>query len=676
MASGVHTCDFRHIVSGVLLAILCLMKTPARRITRFGGATRVGTVHLVALCGALVTGIACSGFNEDQPLPSNECPPAPTSGPTGIKALGGETHQADVPPPPLSGGTLAVFSAADATYALASIPELDRVAILRMPASGTPSVREISLERGDEPGRIVVDDSGRAHVILRGKGALVTIDPVSAVLGERRDVCPAPRGIAWHAASDALWIACSTGELVTMPAGGRTAEGRNPPKRFFVDRDLRDVVFVGDRILVSRFRSAEILSLDFSGTIQQRMSLPTVPDRLPHVAWRMTEKHGTVAVVYELASTKPIDIRRRAAVASYYNGANGTNGPPVVAAVATFSNGGFHLNQDTRLDRAAPAFDVTISDNSLIATAGPLQPVGGSVARIGISTSIGRQPTNQGQFPQIPTAVPGLQVPAMAFGDSQHLFVQTRSPAAIVVLDLDNAGAGPVIVGSFPISGVSDTGFDLFHTQTSSSVACASCHPEGGDDGHVWHFITKDIQRRNDTSCVTPGFGTPEPPNDRRTQSLRGGILPTAPFHWDGDLGAIGNVMTNVFTNGMSGGDVSSAQSAIVARWLNAIPRVPARVDLDAARVAAGRALFEGKGGCSTCHAGSMLTNNTTVNIGKGDPLQVPNLIGVGDRAPFLHDGCAKTLADRFDPSCGGSQHGNPLEASEQADVVQYLESL
>ena len=67
-----------------------------------------------------------------------------------------------------------------------------------------------------------------------------------------------------------------------------------------------------------------------------------------------------------------------------------------------------------------------------------------------------------------------------------------------------------------------------------------------------------------------------------------------------------------------------------------------------------------------------------SADIGKGAPTQVPSLLGVGVRAPFMHDGCANTLLDRFDPACGGSKHGeiSDLDAARRADLVAYLESL
>jgi cytochrome c peroxidase len=91
-----------------------------------------------------------------------------------------------------------------------------------------------------------------------------------------------------------------------------------------------------------------------------------------------------------------------------------------------------------------------------------------------------------------------------------------------------------------------------------------------------------------------------------------------------------------------------------------------------------GHALFTGAAGCSDCHAGTKFTNNKTVDVGKGLLLQVPSLVGVGYRGPFMHDGCAATLHDRFRPDCGGSQHGQTaaLSGAQVDDLVAYLESI
>jgi hypothetical protein len=73
-----------------------------------------------------------------------------------------------------------------------------------------------------------------------------------------------------------------------------------------------------------------------------------------------------------------------------------------------------------------------------------------------------------------------------------------------------------------------------------------------------------------------------------------------------------------------------------------------------------------------------VLTNNDTVDVGTGGPFQVPSLVGIAHRAPFVHTGCASTLRERFDPSCGGTDHGkvDDLTETQIDDLIAYLETL
>ena len=77
-------------------------------------------------------------------------------------------------------------------------------------------------------------------------------------------------------------------------------------------------------------------------------------------------------------------------------------------------------------------------------------------------------------------------------------------------------------------------------------------------------------------------------------------------------------------------------------------------------------------------HGGPRFTNNTSVDVGTGAALQVPSLRAVSFRAPYLHDGCAPALIDRFAAGGGGDKHGHTsqLEPAQIADLVAYLESL
>jgi mono/diheme cytochrome c family protein len=198
----------------------------------------------------------------------------------------------------------------------------------------------------------------------------------------------------------------------------------------------------------------------------------------------------------------------------------------------------------------------------------------------------------------------------------------------------------------------------MFHLRASSGVACASCHAEAGDDSHVWEF---------------QGIGA------RRTQTLRGGILGTEPFHWNGDMHDFPMLVHEVFVGRMSGFEPNPDQTDALSHWIDRQPALHARA-LDATAADRGKALFESAAvGCSSCHSGEHLTNNHSEDVGTGARLQVPSLHGVSFRAPWMHDGCAGTLKDRFTPACGGGDkhgHTSQLTAVQIDDLVSYLTTL
>ena len=156
-----------------------------------------------------------------------------------------------VAPPPISGGTLAVSS--DGTYAFAADSDRDALYVIDLKTGISVTV---ALEAGDEPGRVVEDAAGRVHVALRGAGAVASIDPATSTVLGRTSVCPRPRGIAYMAVGDALYVACAGGELVTLPAAGGVVT-----RTVIVEPDLRDVVVVGSNVYLSELRTAAILKL-------------------------------------------------------------------------------------------------------------------------------------------------------------------------------------------------------------------------------------------------------------------------------------------------------------------------------------------------------------------------------------------------------------------------------
>jgi mono/diheme cytochrome c family protein len=247
--------------------------------------------------------------------------------------------------------------------------------------------------------------------------------------------------------------------------------------------------------------------------------------------------------------------------------------------------------------------------------------------------------------------------PTLVSMDSDWL-VQSREPARLTLVTMRVPGSFSASVIDLGGESVRDTGHDLFHRDAGAGVACASCHAEGAEDGHVWNFTRLGL---------------------RRTQALHVGLEGTAPFHWAGDESDLNHLMSDVFVGRMGGVHQSDARVSALTRWLFALQPPAAPLTLDATAVERGQTLFQSpEVACSSCHSGDKLTNNRTVDVGTGEPLQVPSLRGIAYRAPYMHNGCALTLRDRFSPSCGGTAHGNigDLQPRQIDDLVAYLRTL
>lgn len=255
------------------------------------------------------------------------------------------------------------------------------------------------------------------------------------------------------------------------------------------------------------------------------------------------------------------------------------------------------------------------------------------------------------------------QVVALAFDMQDRLVMLTRDPNRLRVMNVGAAGGCTgcehyvldIDLGGAPRR---TTGHDLFHANAGGGLACASCHPQGADDGHTWNFA---------------GLGP------RRTQLFNMGITDTLPLHWDGEFKNLNELLLDVFVQRMGGGELALSDAEALSDYLDTLhPNTPMRSSKDAA-ARRGKTLFESaEVGCNTCHSGAKFTNNKSVDVGTGGSFQVPSLIGVAYHQPYLHNGCAQTLRDRFERACGGSAHGHTeqLAAGQIDDLVAYLESL
>jgi YVTN family beta-propeller protein len=206
-------------------------------------------------------------------------------------------------------------------------------------------------------------------------------------------------------------------------------------------------------------------------------------------------------------------------------------------------------------------------------------------------------------------------------------------------------------------------------------IACATCHVESREDGHVWNF--------------TDG--------PRQTPSLAGRMTgQTAPYHWSGVFPTLGDFMSHTVAQRMGGSGFTSTMADQIAAYIDVIPAPdnPNKLTVPSDAQQRGVAVFQ-QAQCGTCHNGAAFTDNSFHDVGtfvRGDAsttvvddpaltaLNVPSLLGLARSAPYLHTGAAATIKERImmDKTSGNPLHGSlqNLNDAQVDDLVAYLSSL
>jgi len=236
---------------------------------------------------------------------------------------------------------------------------------------------------------------------------------------------------------------------------------------------------------------------------------------------------------------------------------------------------------------------------------------------------------------------------------------------------------------------------------TSGGLGCAGCHPEGRDDGHVWHETTA-VGARHPTfvsGAAVVAMGGPEDAGyARQTPMLAGRVAVEGTYGWHAES----PVLTHRLVNGFALHRWNDAVTAYVARDLfdramalraflrqGLVP--PPHVEgplSEQQRV--GREVFLSSGtGCSGCHApATEYTDREPYRLFAGLPpppgfvadpesrYKTPSLRFVGGTPPYLHDGRFATLTALVqgnDDHMGKTSH---LSATEKNALVAFLETL
>jgi YVTN family beta-propeller protein len=214
----------------------------------------------------------------------------------------------------------------------------------------------------------------------------------------------------------------------------------------------------------------------------------------------------------------------------------------------------------------------------------------------------------------------------------------------------------------------------LFSSATltrGGQFSCNSCHPDGTTDGISWKFThVPDALGREIT---------------RNVRSLRGEIEDTAPFRWTGHAKSLDAFVREEVAGLLQSPPPDAAQTQAIVQFVKtlALPpnpyRGPGGAFTDAAQ--RGKALFQGKAECASCHTGPKAGGQRLAWIGTtpaGVDLDVPHLTGVYDTYPYLHDGSAPTLEAIFERHNEGKLHGKAhlLTPDEMKELLEYVREL
>jgi hypothetical protein len=546
-------------------------------------------------------------------------------------------------PSELSGGTLTL--SADGTVAAISDPDTDRVVVMEL-ADGHIKNR-VQFYPRTRPGRATLDGDGNFAVALRGSGEVATVSSRTGGLSARRSVCSEPVGLAYDRQASALIAACATGELAILDDGSSTAVVTQAAA------DLREVVVENGKRWVTTFRSAQLVPLAADQSLGRPLTAPINAigaqgaTFVPAVGWRARGLPGGGVVLAHQRHVKgdiaAIQTPTAPTTPAYYT--NPCTSPIVRSAVTVFDAEGT-VKTSFEVSGALPV-DIAVSPD------GSRAAVVLSGSRLVATVSLSQASTGSSTCSPTPISPPLTFEPiAAAYRPDGTLVVQSHNPPELVVYPADGSEVRHFPYGDPPDT---DVGYAFFHASVGG-LACASCHPEGRDDGHTWTFTQGAV----------------------RTQSLAGGLSATAPYHWKGNLNDLPALLDETFVLRMGGLKPEPEITAALAAWLDEVPAPGLATSLDGDAVARGKTLFGGQAGCSSCHWGALFTDARTTDVGTGGRFQVPSLKGLRSRGPWMHDGCAKTLADRFNPDCGGTSHGttSTLDAAQRTDLISYLESL
>ena len=243
---------------------------------------------------------------------------------------------------------------------------------------------------------------------------------------------------------------------------------------------------------------------------------------------------------------------------------------------------------------------------------------------------------------------------------SKELIVYSELAASVVTVQL-SGDASPRVIDLPPSapSAAWDRGRQLFHATddlqiTSDGLTCASCHPDGLDDGLTWR--------------------TPEGP--RQTPMLAGRIRGSEPYGWTRDKHTLNEYVGDT-TSRLGGRGLNKTDLAALATYVESL-QTPVAIRPISAAVARGQQIFSlPRMECASCHPGGAADGRGhLLDLSGGISYDTPSLQSVAASAPYFHDGRYPSLDALLSDSKNHMGRAFELSPDDRGALRAYLESL
>ena len=237
----------------------------------------------------------------------------------------------------------------------------------------------------------------------------------------------------------------------------------------------------------------------------------------------------------------------------------------------------------------------------------------------------------------------------------------------------------------------------------SGGLACAGCHPEGRDDGHVWHESRVTSQNESERVIF---LGEPELAPDekggksgwaRQTPMLAGRVGAVGPYGWHAQNADLVARLKDGFGLHRWSSVYPSAEGEQLARIqvLRAFVQKglvppPREAREPTAAETRGKEIFSSEQAkCSRCHAPETdytdriaypFTPAVAAPAGfEDDPraeFRTPSLRFVGGTPPYFHDGRYSTLEELLEKNNDRMGHTSHLSRDDRAALIAFLRTL